>query len=188
MAEDTEKADGGHHEEQEISSVQPRVNPGVRTHGVGVWGNERIVMGVRVDGELKESFKRAAVALYGSVCNPVEGFMVAVVEAYKGLGEGSGLTPGLTVGNRPEVKVEIGNFHVERLLRPRRKLDPVPHQEVVEAREADVEGWAEKVLAGLPVPHGTQLGPVYEAMRALEVPGGLQAGVMDIVIGVLSKR
>ena len=114
--------------------------------------------------------------------------MLSVVEAHKGLGEGCGYTPGLTVSSRPEVKVEIGNFHVERLLRPRRKLDPIPHQETVEAREADVELWTSKILEALPVPHGTQLGPVYVAMRALDVPDPLQGEVRDAVVDQLSRR
>lgn len=121
----------------ENTTVKPWVNPEPRSHGVGVWGNPRVVMGVRVDGELRKAFKRAAVDLFGSVCRPVEGFMVSVVEAHKGSGEGSGLTPGLTVGNRPEVKVEIGTLQIQRNLRSRRMLEPgvgVTREEVEDYR------------------------------------------------------
>ncbi|MBL7168592.1 hypothetical protein ISS40_07945 [Candidatus Bathyarchaeota archaeon] len=115
---------------------------------------------------------------------------MAVVEAHKGmkgLPEGSGLTPGLTVSNRPEVKVEIGTMRIERRLRPRRMMDPVPLQVLSIQQEADVEAWAERVLAELPVPRGTQLGPVYEAIRRVDVPGPLQVDVRDAVFKEMSR-
>ena len=142
-------------------------------------------MSVRVDSGLYKRFRRAARDLYGSVCNPVEAFMLTVVEAHKGLPEGAGSTPGLTVGKRPEVKVEIGSFHVERLLRPRRKVDPIPHREAVAARLEEVGAWSRKVLGALP--GGTGLSPMYALIRELGVPQDLRREVADNVVDKLSK-
>jgi hypothetical protein len=86
-----------------ITGVNPK-----RTHGFGLWGNERVVVGVRVDKELYLRFKSVSKRVFGSVCNPIESFMAAVV----GLAE-SGVNPSNTV--------RIGKIVIERNLRERRK-------------------------------------------------------------------
>ena len=88
------------------------VNP-VRTHGFGVWGNARVVMSVRVDGELKKRFKQAAKAKFGSTCNPIECFMAGVVGSYE---------RDLQLGVNPSNTVSIGTIIIQRNLRERRKL------------------------------------------------------------------
>jgi hypothetical protein len=87
-----------------------RVNP-VRTHGLGLWGNRRVVFGVRVDEELKKRFNLVAERVFGSTCNPVESFMAAVVGCYQNPTL-DGVNPSIT----------IGEIRIERNLRERRKL------------------------------------------------------------------
>jgi len=78
-------------------------------HGLGVWGNPRVVMGVRVDSELKKRFKLVAKRVFGSVCNPIESFMATVVSCAES---------GVNFGNT----VEVGTIVIERNLRERRRL------------------------------------------------------------------
>jgi len=80
------------------------------SHGLGVWGNPRVVMGVRVDSELKKRFKLVAKRVFGSVCNPIEAFMATVVSCAESE---------VNFGNT----VEVGTIVIERNLRPRRNLD-----------------------------------------------------------------
>jgi len=82
----------------------------VNRHGVGLWGNERIVVGVRVDKELYKAFKSVAERVFGSVCNPIEAFMAAVLACQK-----EAVNFGQTVS--------IDRIIIERNLRERRKLD-----------------------------------------------------------------
>lgn len=91
------------------------VNP-LRTHGFGVWGGKRVVVGVRVDERLYEAFKPVAKLVFGSVCRPVEAFMAAVVA--------SNQTQQLTskLGVNPSNTVEIGKLVIERNVRSRRRL------------------------------------------------------------------
>jgi|YelNatPaOPRAMG01_1025707.scaffolds.fasta_scaffold07009_7 hypothetical protein len=86
-----------------ITGVNPK-----RTHGFGLWGNERVVVGIRVDKELYLRFKSVSKRVFGSVCNPIESFMAAVV----GLAEN---------GVNPSNTVRIGRVVIERNLRERRK-------------------------------------------------------------------
>jgi hypothetical protein len=88
------------------------VNP-KRTHGIGIWGNERVVMSIRVDKKLKKAFTEASKALFGSTCNPIESWMAGVVGIYSNQ-KMSGVNPSITV--------DIGEIKIERNLRERRKL------------------------------------------------------------------
>jgi len=90
------------------------VNP-VRSHGFGIWGNPRVVFGVRVDSELKKHFVSAAKRVFGSTCNPVESFMAAIVGCVE-QAEKLGVNPSKTVS------IEIGEIKIERNLRERRRL------------------------------------------------------------------
>jgi len=85
------------------------VNP-CRSHGVGVWNNRRVVIGVRVDEELYSAFKPVAKRYFGSVCRAIEAYMASVLAV---------ANEGVNFGET----VRIENLHVERNLRPRRKLD-----------------------------------------------------------------
>lgn len=91
------------------------VNP-VRTHGLGIWGNPRVVMSVRVDEKLKEAFTSASKALFGSTCNPIESYMATIVGLYQNE------RTNRTFGVNPSITVDIGEIKIERNLRERRKL------------------------------------------------------------------
>jgi len=84
------------------------VNP-VRSHGIGLWGNRRVVVGIRVDEGLYNAFKPVAKRVFGSVCNPLEAFMAAVLATAQS---------GVNFGNT----VEVGTIVIERNLRERRRL------------------------------------------------------------------
>jgi hypothetical protein len=89
------------------------------THGLGVWGNPRVVFSVRVDKGLKKRFTDVSRRVFGSTCNPIESFMATVVgSASDDLR--SGVYPSITIG---EIKIE-------RNLRERRKLDVEPEESV----------------------------------------------------------
>lgn len=85
----------------------------VERHGLGLWNSPRIVAGVRVDKKLYFAFKEAAIALYGSTCNPIEAFMAGVVGIYK--------TQKMNAVNRVPT-INIGEIKIERNLRERRKI------------------------------------------------------------------
>lgn len=82
----------------------------VRMHGFGCWGNPRVVMGIRVDSELKKQFTAVSKRIFGSTCNPIESFMATIVACAE-----TGVNFGRTV--------EIGKIIIERNLRPRRNLE-----------------------------------------------------------------
>lgn len=88
------------------------VNP-PRTHGFGVWGNERVVVSFRCDKKLYEAFKPVALANYGSVCRPIESFMATVVATNQPTNE---------LGVYPRNTIEIGKVVIERNLRTRRRM------------------------------------------------------------------
>jgi len=96
------------------------VNPS-RSHGVGVWGNRRIVVGIRVDEGLYSAFKPIAQGVFGSVCSPIEAFMASIVAAH-----GEGVNFGKTI--------EIGKIVIERNLRARRRLVVEEEVEVVDRK------------------------------------------------------
>lgn len=87
-----------------ITGVNPK-----HSHGLGIWGNPRVVMGVRVDSELKKRFNLVARRVFGSVCNPIESFMATVVSCAES---------GVNFGNT----IEVGTIVIERNLRERRSL------------------------------------------------------------------
>lgn len=91
------------------------------SHGFGIWGNPRVVMGVRVDEKLKKAFTKVAKAKFGSTCNPIESFMAAIV--------GLSINQNLNEVNLSPT-VNIGEIKIERNLRERRKL-------VVETEETE---------------------------------------------------
>jgi len=97
------------------------VNP-VRTHGLGVWGNERVVMSVRVDKKLKTAATRVLKAVYGSTCAGIESYLAGLVATYEQEGI-SGVYPRNT---------SIGSIVIERNLRERRKLETETYDGVAE--------------------------------------------------------
>lgn len=97
--------------QQRLDSMT-RVNPH-RTHGLGLWNNPRVVVGIRVDKGLYLAFKLVARAKWGSTCNPIETFMAGVVGAYKA---------DIERGVNPSNTVNIGEIKIERNLRERRKV------------------------------------------------------------------
>lgn len=100
-----------HSRQLKLSSCNTGVDP-VHSHGLGVWGNPRVVFSVRVDKKLKKRFTLVSKRVFGSTCNPVESFMASIVGSYD-LNQNSGVYPSITIG---EIKIE-------RNLRERRKLD-----------------------------------------------------------------
>jgi hypothetical protein len=106
------------------------VNP-VHTHGLGIWGNLRVVMGVRVDKLLKKRFTEVAKAKFGSTCCPIESFMAGVVGAYNS---------DLESGVNPSNTVEIGQIIIQRNIRERRKL-------VVEKEETEQVTEVKRVIS-----------------------------------------
>jgi len=95
-----------------LSSCHTGVNP-YHTHGLGIWGNPRVVMGIRVDKKLKKRFTEVAKLKFGSTCNPIESFMAGVVGTY---------LHDLESGVNPCNTVSIGEIRIERNLRERRKM------------------------------------------------------------------
>ena len=89
-----------------------------RKHGVGIWGNPRVTMTVRVDEGLKKRFVPFSKRVFNSVCLPIEAWMAGllgtVVEAEK-----KGVYPSATI----PLKVDVGKIVIERNLRERRKLE-----------------------------------------------------------------
>ena len=120
------------------------VNP-VHTHGLGIWGNPRVVMSVRVDKKLKFAFKDASKALFGSTCNPIESWMAGIVGIHQNQ-KMSGVNPSTTVS--------IGEIKIERNLRERRKLE-VDVEPVNEALRCGFLGCEEEAI-GLGLYKGTQ--------------------------------
>jgi len=115
---------------------QTRVNPR-RTHGLGIWGNPRVVMGVRVDKKLKLAFTEVAKARFGSTCNPIESFMSTIVGVYSNE---------LLAGVNPSATISIGEIKIERNLRERRKLE-VDVEPVNEALHCGFTGCEEEAIA-----------------------------------------
>jgi len=85
------------------------------THGLGVWGNPRVVFGVRVDSELKKRFVSVARRVFGSTCVAVESYMATIVGCVE-LADKLGVNPSKTVD------IDIGEIKIERNLRERRRL------------------------------------------------------------------
>jgi hypothetical protein len=97
----------------------------IRTHGVGLWGNKRVVMSVRVDEKIKREGTEVLQLLYGSTCRGIESFLTLLIAAYK---------QQKLKGVYPSNTIEIGKLVIERNLRPRRKL-VVPKEEIEETTE-----------------------------------------------------
>ena len=85
----------------------------VHTHGLGLWNNPRKTWSCRCDEKLAEAFSCVAIAKFGSICNPIECFMAAIVGAYK-VEQMRGVNPSITVN--------VGVMKIERNLRERRKM------------------------------------------------------------------
>lgn len=95
-----------------------------RRHGVGIWGNPRVTMTIRVDEGLKKAFKPFAQRVFNSVCLPIECFMAGLLSAFV-KAEEHGVHPGSTV------KIDVDTIKIERFMRSRRRL---------EFLDGDVEG------------------------------------------------
>jgi len=89
------------------------VNP-IRTHGLGIWGNRRVVMGIRVDEKLKIEATKVLKALYGSTCRGIEAYLAGLVATYQ---------TQVIEGVNPSNTISIGKIVIERNLRPHRKLE-----------------------------------------------------------------
>jgi len=91
-------------------------------HGVGIWGNPRVPMTIRIDKGIKEASKPVLQAIFGSVCLPTETFYASIISAVEAgnLYLKDVVNHGNTVGK--EVKIDIRKIVIERNLRPRRRL------------------------------------------------------------------
>ena len=104
-----------------------RVNP-IRTHGLGVWGNRRVVFGVRIDEGLAKAAKPVLKAVFGSTCNGIETYLAGLIATYEQRGI-SGVYPSNT---------SIGTIVIERNLRERRKLEVETYEGEVTERTVSV--------------------------------------------------
>ena len=77
--------------------------------GFGVWGNKRIVVGIRIDEKLYKAFKPVAKRVFGSTCRAIEAYMVSILATQKA-----------DVNICSTVKIE--KIVIERNLRARRAL------------------------------------------------------------------
>ena len=100
----------------QFNSCNTGVNP-IRTHGLGIWGNPREVMSIRVDSKLKTEATKVLKAIYGSTCRGIETHLAMLVATYKQQ-HIDGVYPSNTSG-----KIEIGNLNILREISSRRKLD-----------------------------------------------------------------
>lgn len=110
-----------------MTGVDPK-----RTHGWGLWGNERVVFSVRVDKKLKKAFTEASKAIFGSTCNPIECYMASIVGLHLNTKTG-GVYPSLTV--------DVGVLKIERNLRERRKMTKTVIETETETTERVVCGY-----------------------------------------------
>ena len=108
------------------------VNP-PRTHGLGIWNSERVVVGIRCDKKLYQAFKPLAEQFFGSVCRPIETFMATIISTVNNnkLNNGVGVNPSLTI--------DIGKLVIERNIRSRRRMVVEEEKEVVEKVEVNQE-------------------------------------------------
>ena len=106
------------------------VNP-PRTHGLGIWNNERVVVGIRCDKKLYATFKPLAEQFFGSVCRPIETFMATIISTVHNnkLNKQVGVNPSLTI--------DIGKLVIERNIRSRRRMVVEEEKEVVEKVELE---------------------------------------------------
>jgi len=117
--------------EDSTTRAYPSFGGKERKHGTGIWGGRREVTSIRLDTDLYHAFKPVAMHYFGSVCRPMECFMASVLGLAK---EGVSFSNTITIE---------GGLHVERNLRPRRKLvvdesivdDEVLNQPVSGSRE-----------------------------------------------------
>lgn len=88
-----------------------------RRHGVGIWGNRRVPMTVRVDEGLKKAFLSFCNRVFGSSCLPFEGMMAGILGAVVEV-EKRGVYPSATV----PLKFDVGKIVIERNFKTRRKF------------------------------------------------------------------
>lgn len=88
----------------------------IEKHGVGIWGNPRVTMTVRIDEGIKKAFILWAKRVFGSVCLPIESLCVGLMSAHIHAEE-AGVHLGQTVD------IDVGNINIQRGLRPRRRLE-----------------------------------------------------------------
>ena len=100
----------------QFNSCNTGVNP-MRTHGVGIWGNRRVVMSIRVDEKLKKQATKVLKAIFGSTCRGVESILATIIATYQQQ-EIDGVYPSNTSS-----KIEIANLNILREISSRRKLD-----------------------------------------------------------------
>jgi len=91
------------------------VNP-IRTHGFGVWGNRREVVGIRIDKKLYATAKPILIEYFGSVCRPIESFLATIVSSHQTTKLNSDF------GVNPRNTIEIGKLVIERNIKTRRRL------------------------------------------------------------------
>jgi len=95
-------------------------------HGVGVWGNPRVPMTVRVDAKLKLKAKSYLIRKFGSTCRGMEAIFAALLKSDE-------VQQDLTVYRQPTTSINFEKVVIERNLRSRRKL--VVEEEEVERRQ-----------------------------------------------------
>lgn len=145
------------------------VNP-VRGHGVGCWGNRRVVWSVRIDEKLAKAAKPVLQHVFGSTCRGVEAWLAGLLATYQQRGLN---------GVYPNTTVRIENLNVQRNIRTRRRLVV---DEVVEVRVScgfcgrdavwlfrNVESGKEQYACGF---HGRSLDGHVKWVRVGEVEGG----------------
>ena len=118
------------------------VNP-MRTHGLGIWGNRRVVMGIRVDEKLKIEATKVLKLLFGSTCRGVEAYLAGLVATYHSQGI-HGVNPSNTID------VRIDNLNIERNLKTRRKLIVEENIETVEVKQVKTVKKKQMVVNDLP--------------------------------------
>ena len=123
-------------DQRSMTGVDP-----THTHGLGCWGNPRIVFSVRVDSKLVKQFNLASQALFGSTCNAVESYMAGIVGCYQNQ---------KLVGVNPSSTVSIGEIKIERNLRERRKV-VVDRGEVAEIDNRCMIGSCDKLAVEVAV-------------------------------------
>lgn len=92
-------------------------------HGVGLWGNPRVPMTVRVDAKLKKRAKTYLIAKFGSTCRGIEVILAALLKA-------NDIQQDVAVYRQPTTSINFEKVVIERNIRTRRKM--VVEEEVVE--------------------------------------------------------
>lgn len=94
-------------------------------HGVGLWGNPRVPMTVRVDAKLKQRAKQYLIRKFGSTCRGIEAIFAALLKA-------DDIQQQTTVYRQPTTSINFEKVVIERNIRSRRKMVVEEEREVTE--------------------------------------------------------